>query len=52
MSPRTLLIISLIPSLSLALGFRPKVKALPGFSGVEFRANQPGAPADFDITHS
>jgi enterochelin esterase-like enzyme len=47
-----ILIIALIPSLSVAQGFRPKGKGAQGGSGVELKANQSDAPAGFDVARS
>ena len=49
MTARTLLLVALIPSLSLAQGTRPKSKGRPGGTDVELKANQPDAPAGFDV---
>ncbi len=49
MIARILILFALLPSLSLAQGTRPKGKGTPGAGRVELKANQPDAPAGFDV---
>jgi enterochelin esterase-like enzyme len=52
MTAQSLLLIALLPSLSLAQGPRPKGKGFPRGSHVELKANQPEAPAGFDVARA